>query len=260
MTALEGENIIPERSFGSCFVGPPGSGKTTCVKTLAEMCKKLKRNCIVINMDPANDHLPYTPNFDVRDMIDVKSAMKEQALGPNGALIYCMESIAASVHEITKELKPLAVPGSYFLIDFPGQVELYTHSECMRDFMRDFQEDLNTTLAVVNVVDIVVASSIDGLFGQSLMSLGTMLRLSTPHINILSKIDLAESLNLPYDPFSFSFDDFNSSIPTKLHQAIVEMLQDFDLVSYTPYSSLDETAVIELIKLIDKAVGCTWML
>ena len=41
------ENQIPDWSYGACFIGPPGSGKTTAVKAFKEMCEKLKRNVIV---------------------------------------------------------------------------------------------------------------------------------------------------------------------------------------------------------------------
>ncbi|KAH0789987.1 GPN-loop GTPase 2 [Histomonas meleagridis] len=267
-------------SYGALFVGPPGSGKSTCVATLKEMCDKLKRKCIVINLDPANIHPTYTPNFDVCTIIDVKTTMEEEKLGPNGALMFCMETIAASTHEITKALKPIIEGGSYILIDCPGQVELYTHSDCMKQFIEDFQKDLNARLAVVNLVDIVLASTVTGFLGQSLMSLGTMLRLYTPHINVLSKFDLAAELDLPYDPFDANFDDFLihgnadssdsddeikcnyiiKSVPNKLHDSIVEILTQFDLVSYSQFTTSDETTVMELIQLIDKAVGCTWML
>lgn len=259
---MEKEELL-EKNFGALFVGPPGAGKSTCVKTLKEICERLKRHCITINLDPANDHLDFEPNFDVCSLMNVKEVMNENKLGPNGALMFCMESVAESVHEITEAIKPLVTGGCYILIDCPGQVELYTHSDCMRNFIHDFCKDLNARMAVVNLVDINIASTKEGFLGQSLMSLGTMLRLYTPHINILSKYDLIESVELNFDPTNFDFDEFMVSedkVPNQLHQAIVEILNGFDLVSYLPFTVNDETAVIELLNTIDKAVGCSWML
>ena len=253
-------------SYGALFIGPPGSGKSTCVSSLQSMCERLNRHCVVLNFDPANIHPTYTPNFDICEVIDVKTVMSDEKLGPNGALLYCIETIAESIHQITEQLKPIIAGGSYLLIDCPGQVELYTHSESMRRIIDAMLKDLDLKLAVVNLVDIVLASTVSGFLGQSLMSLGSMLRLETPHINVLSKFDLAEELNLPYDPLDANFEDFlihgNRSededddgcgyivkaVPNKLHDAIVE------------FTIHDETTVIELIQLIDKAVGCTWML
>lgn len=250
-------------SYGACFIGPPGSGKTTCVKSMKEMCEKLHRNTIVLNLDPANDNIPYTADFDINTITNVDTVMKEQDLGPNGALIYCMETIAANVHEISAAIKPRIKDASYFLIDFPGQVELYTHSECVRHFLDEFQKDLNLHLATVNLVDCALASTKQGYLGQSLMSLGMMLRLYTPHINVLSKYDLVTSgeFELPFDLESCDFEDLVSSgVPSKLHKAIVEILSSFDLISYALFTVEDESSVVHLIELIDKAVGCEFML
>lgn len=131
----------------------------------------------------------------------------------------------------------------------------------MRKFVDVFQKELDAKLATVNLVDVTLASTKDGFLGQSLMALGMMLRMYTPHINILSKFDLTAEMNLPYDPIDLDFDDFiETDVPNKLHTAILDVLNGFDLVSYTPFSVDDETCVMQLIELIDKAVGCTWML
>lgn len=250
-----------KQSYGALFVGPPGAGKSTCVATLKEMCDRLQRNCIVINLDPANTKTRYEPNFNIRSLTTVSEVMKDQQLGPNGALMYCMDVMAESIDEICEALKRIVSGGSYILIDCPGQVELYTHSDSIRKFIVGFEEKLNAKLAVVNLVDIVLASSTQAFLGQSLMSLGTMLRLYTPHINVLSKFDMMSEVELSFDPFNVSFSEFVCDrVPNKLHQAIIEVLDGFDLVSYTPFTVHDETAVIELIGLIDKCVGCSWML
>lgn len=250
-----------KQAFGALFVGPPGAGKSTCVSTLKEMLDRLQRKCVVVNLDPANPKCSYASVFDVASLVSVKSVMEEHNLGPNGALMYCMDVVAETVHEITAALKPIIVGGSYVLIDCPGQVELYTHGDSIRTLITAFEADLNMRLAVVNLVDIVLASSSSGFLGQSLMSLGTMLRLQTPHINVLSKFDLVADVDLPFDPGAINFAGFVvTGVPSKLHEAIVRVLTDFDLVSYVPFSVKDETAIIELIQMIDKSLGCTWML
>ena len=249
------------QSYGALFVGPPGAGKSTCVATLKEMCDRLQRNCVVINLDPANRQLPYEANFNIRSLTTVKKVMKEHRLGPNGALMYCMDVMAESTDEICDALKEIVVGGSYVLIDCPGQVELYTHSDSVKRFISAFETKLQAKLAVVNLVDVVLASSVSAFLGQSLMSLGTMLRMCAPHINVLSKYDMTAEFELPFDPLNVDFEDFVcAGVPSALHKAIVRVLTDFDLVSYTLFSIKDETAVMELIGLIDKAVGCSWML
>ena len=189
--------------------------------------------------------------------------MATTALGPNGGLIYCMESLAENIDAVADVIRPRVQKASYFLIDFPGQVELYTHSECIRQFLDKFQKDLKLKLATVNLVDVVLASTKQGYLGQSLMSIGMMLRLYTPHINVLSKFDLVETgeVELPFETETCDFEDMVcSGTPSKLHQKIVELLCDYDLVSYEYFSVTDESSVMHLIELIDKAVGCSWML
>jgi GPN-loop GTPase len=50
-------------------------------------------NLKVINLDPANDRLPYDEEalVDIKELIQVDEVMSEMNLGPNGALVYCME-------------------------------------------------------------------------------------------------------------------------------------------------------------------------
>lgn len=45
----------------------------------------------VVNLDPANDILPYPCAIDVNELITLQQVMKEHELGPNGGLVFCME-------------------------------------------------------------------------------------------------------------------------------------------------------------------------
>lgn len=44
----------------------------------------------LINLDPAVLELPYPVNIDIRDTIKYKAVMKEYELGPNGAIMTCL--------------------------------------------------------------------------------------------------------------------------------------------------------------------------
>ena len=52
-----------------------------------------KRQIRVVNLDPAAEYFSYQPVVDIRDLIEVKDVMQDEdlKLGPNGALLYCME-------------------------------------------------------------------------------------------------------------------------------------------------------------------------
>jgi hypothetical protein len=45
----------------------------------------------IINLDPSNDNLIYTPLLDITDIISTSDVIEELGLGPNGGLVYAME-------------------------------------------------------------------------------------------------------------------------------------------------------------------------
>lgn len=44
----------------------------------------LGRKTAIVNLDPANDVLPFTPEIDVSDLVSLENVQEEQKLGPNG--------------------------------------------------------------------------------------------------------------------------------------------------------------------------------
>lgn len=55
------------------------------------MAQLLKRRIFIINLDPAAEHFKYRCDVDIRDLIGIDDVMEELGLGPNGALVYCLE-------------------------------------------------------------------------------------------------------------------------------------------------------------------------
>ena len=55
--------------FGQVVIGPPGSGKTTYCQGMVQYLAALGRQVAVINLDPANETLPYTAAADIRDLV-----------------------------------------------------------------------------------------------------------------------------------------------------------------------------------------------
>ena len=73
--------------FGQVVIGPPGSGKTTYCNGAQQLLRAGQRRVAVVNLDPANDALPYEPDIDVSDLVCLESVMKELGLGPNGGAL-----------------------------------------------------------------------------------------------------------------------------------------------------------------------------
>ena len=57
--------------FGQAVIGPPGAGKTTYCHGLARFLLARGRPVAVINLDPANDQVPYPVAVDVRDLVNL---------------------------------------------------------------------------------------------------------------------------------------------------------------------------------------------
>ncbi|KAF8208112.1 hypothetical protein K438DRAFT_1961629 [Mycena galopus ATCC 62051] len=118
--------------FGEIVCGSPGSGKSTYCHGKHQLLTALHRPIAIVNLDPANDTLPYPCAVDISDLISLKDVMKEYGLGPNGGLLYCMEYLEANFDWLEERLRELGKDGEYVLFDLPGQVELSTNHESVR--------------------------------------------------------------------------------------------------------------------------------
>ncbi|CAO2039207.1 unnamed protein product, partial [Urochloa humidicola] len=170
--------------FGQVVIGPPGSGKTTYCNGMSQFLSLLGRKVAVVNLDPANDALPYECAINIEDLIKLSDVMAEHSLGPNGGLVYCMDYLEKNIDWLEEKLKPL-IEDHYLLFDFPGQVELFFLHSNARSVINKLIKKLN--LRYVSAL---------------LLSLSTMLHLELPHINVLSKIDLIEN----YGNLAFNLD------------------------------------------------------
>eukprot|EP00752_Nemacystus_decipiens_P007325 g6554.t1 len=185
--------------FGQVVVGPPGSGKTTYCLGMCQYLKAIGRDAAVINLDPANhgEGLPYTAAVDIQELVSVEGVMEQFNLGPNGAMLYCLEYLEKNVDWLMEKLDGLTQ--KYLIFDFPGQVELFTHCFCVQNVVQRLQKE-DVRLAAVHLVDAYHCGNPSLFISAALLSLMVMLRLELPHINVLSKVDLIEQMGpLPFN-------------------------------------------------------------
>jgi hypothetical protein len=69
---------------------------------------------------------------DVRELVSFSAVQAELGLGPNGALMACMEHIAAHADWLGDKLAPLLASDTYLIFDCPGQVELLTAHDALQ--------------------------------------------------------------------------------------------------------------------------------
>jgi hypothetical protein len=86
-------------------------------------------NVKIVNLDPGNDILPYDVDLDISTLISVGDVMDRLKLGPNGALVYCMDFISENVEEfLLKRIERILETANtkqpcWILFDMPGQVK-----------------------------------------------------------------------------------------------------------------------------------------
>jgi GTPase SAR1 family protein len=184
------------------------------------------RKHVLVNLDPAiggKEALPYEPKIDIRELVTSEAVMERFQLGPNGALMYCMEYLLENVDWLERELLCLCRDGeddvnrdrtsekeqnenvhdkseasslvNYIIIDMPGQVELYAHHHATREILCRLtgrnQDRLLPELraVVVNLIDSQYCIDLNKFLSASLIVLMTMLNMGLPHVNALTKSD-----------------------------------------------------------------------
>ncbi|KAK1553702.1 hypothetical protein Q3G72_002320 [Acer saccharum] len=251
-------------AFGQMVIGPPGSGKTTYCNGMSQYLSLIGRKVAVINLDPANETLPYECAVNIEDLIKLSDVMGEHSLGPNGGLVYCMDYLEKNVDWLESKLKPL-VKDHYLLFDFPGQVELFFLHSNARNVITRLMKKLNLRLTAVHLVDSHLCSDPGKYISALLLTLSTMLHLELPHVNVLSKIDLIEScgkldFNLDFytDVQNLSYlryHEDHSAKYRKLTKELCEVIENYGLVNFTTLDIQDKESVGNLVKLIDKSNG-----
>jgi GTPase SAR1 family protein len=84
--------------------GTAGSGKSLLTSRLVQWYRDTGAYPVTLNLDPGAVTLPYEPDIDVRNYIDIGTLMESYALGPNGALVMASDLVATKLDEIQEEV------------------------------------------------------------------------------------------------------------------------------------------------------------
>ncbi|KAL7720763.1 GPN-loop GTPase 3 [Entamoeba marina] len=248
--------------MGKCaqiIMGPAGSGKSTYCRYMKQYLTDLHRRPFMVNLDPALDESYYDIDIDIRDLVTIEDVMENLDYGPNGALVYCMEYLLENLEWLSEELGDY--DDDYLIIDCPGQIELYSHLPVMSQIV-EFLKRENYMLCGVFLVDSQVLTDSSKYVSAVLCCLSVMSSLEIPHINVLSKMDLwsknlqdTETLYefLDNDPL-FACGGLDEEIGDRFHKlnvALVDLIQSYSLVGFTPLNIKDEDTIDVLLQKVD---------
>lgn len=255
------------KHYGQLVLGPPGAGKTTYCQNMSELLKNLGRQVIVVNLDPANDMMSYKPDIDIMNLISVEQVMDKHSLGPNGALLYCMEYLEQNIDWLLNQIN--GDTSANFIFDLPGQVELYCHHASLGKIFDKLTNEANMQLCVIHLIDSHHCSDAGKFIAALMLSLNAMLKIGLPHINLLTKTDLlkkhvdklqfgidfyTEVLDLNYLLDCLESDRFTSKYK-KLNSAFVSIIEDYSLVTFQLVNMFSKESLIKVYNLVDKANG-----
>ena len=177
--------------FIAFIIGTAGSGKSLLTAAYSEWLKMQKQDVATVNLDPGVLELPYSPDVDVRDYIDVASLMDEYKLGPNAALIMAADLIAEEIDKITAEIE--ALNPDIVLVDTPGQMELFAFRASGPYIVSEMTKEPK---AIIYLFDSVFCLNPLNYVSNLFLSAAVYNRFLTPQIHVLSKCDLIDSENV----------------------------------------------------------------
>lgn len=183
------------------------------------------------------------------------------ALGPNGALVYCMEFLLENIEWLEDKLDRF-IDNDYIVFDLPGQIELYTHFPFMSNLIKRLH-DWNFRIQAVYLLDSQFMSDSPKFFGGCLSALSCMVQLQVPHINVMSKMDLLCGNDTErIEEFSFPDTDMllkelshhTTGRHMRLNEAMGKLLDDFSMVGFVPLNISDNESIATLLLIVDQAL------
>ena len=173
------------------MVGAAGSGKSTLTHGFKLWMDQMGYDAATINLDPGVESLPYTPDIDAREWFLLADVMENYGLGPNAAQIVAADLISLRAPEIKKLVED--INSDYFLIDTPGQMELFTFRDASSIIIKTLGEEQS---AIVFLYDPMLSTTPSNFVSLVMLGSTTQFRFYTPTINVLSKADILDEKQL----------------------------------------------------------------
>lgn len=173
-------------------IGMAGSGKTSLVKKFIEQIIFIDKSFYAINLDPATlNEEEILFNIDIKDTIKYKDVMKTYALGPNGAILTCMNLFASKFDNVIEILQTRNEDTDYTIFDTPGQIEVFTWSASGTIIVETLKNQFPTI--ILYVVDSLKCENPITFMSTMLYCCSIVYKMKSEVIIILNKSDLIEN-------------------------------------------------------------------
>lgn len=166
-------------------IGTAGSGKSRLTAAFSDWLRMSKQDVAIVNLDPGVTTLPYSPDVDVRDYVNVDKLMDEYRLGPNGALVMASDMIADEIEKISRDVEELQ--SDIVLVDTSGQMELFAFRASGPYITNELTKEQKV---IVYLFDAVFSINPQNYVSNLFLSAAVYNRFLIPQIHILSKCDL----------------------------------------------------------------------
>ncbi len=211
-----------------------------------------------LNLDPAAEYLPYTPDIDIRDQISARQLMRKYKLGPNASMLAAMDLMVTKVEEIREQVN--AFEPEYLIIDTPGQMELFAFRGGSGSMV--VNKLAGERSLVLFTIDSNQARSPSGLVSNLLLSLSTQYRFQRNQYNVLNKSDLLspdlidEIISWVEEPQQLEISlQAEGGLEAELNLRIIQIIEAMGSTSTPiPVSSLNRSGLDRLHAVLEQAL------
>jgi len=237
--------------------GTAGSGKSMLTSKILEYYQKNGVFASVLNLDPGVESLPYRPDVDVRDYVDIVQIMQQYDLGPNGSMIMANDLIASKIDDIQNEIH--GVNPDYLIVDTPGQIELFAYRASGPFFIQNIDAGEKTNIFLYDGTMIV---SPNNFISISLLATSIKLRLGLPTINVMTKTDLIpdkidQVLKWSSDPISL--EEELKTLEGETYSLATDILRTLNIGEFTgdliPISNLTGEGMVNLQATLSRIIN-----
>jgi len=237
--------------------GTAGSGKSMLTSKILEYYQNNGVFASVLNLDPGVESLPYRPDVDVRDYVDIVQIMQQYDLGPNGSMIMANDLIASKIDDIQNEIH--RVNPDYLIVDTPGQIELFAYRASGPFFIQNIDASEKTNIFLY---DGAMIASPTNFISISLLATSIKLRLGLPTINVMTKTDLIpdkidQILKWSSDPISL--EEELKTLEGETYSFATDILRTLNIGEFTgdliPISNLTGEGMVNLQAALSRIIN-----